>query len=50
MVTLIAHYEDGVLGLHCKDIDTDSITHLRRLIELNLDNPELLERKLSALG
>ena len=50
MVTLIAHHEDGVLGLHCKDIDADSITHLRRLIELNLDNPELLERKLPALG
>jgi len=46
----IAHQENEGLGLHCKNIDVDSITHLRRLIELNLGNPELLERELSALG
>ena len=28
---------------------TDSVTHLRRLVELNLGNPDLLERELSAL-
>jgi len=50
MDVLIAHHENEGLGLHCKDIDVDSITHLRRLIELNLGNPALLERELSALG
>ena len=50
MDVLIAHQKNGDLGLHCKDIDVDSITHLRRLIELNLGSPELLERELSALG
>jgi pSer/pThr/pTyr-binding forkhead associated (FHA) protein len=50
MDVLIAHHENEALGLHCKDIDVDSIAHLRRLIELNLGNPELLERELSALG
>ena len=50
MDVLIAHHENEELGLHCKDIDIDSITHLRRLIELNLGNPALLERELSALG
>jgi len=50
MDVLIAHQENEGLGLHCKNIDVDSITHLRRLIELNLGNPELLERELSALG
>ncbi len=46
----IAHREEHELGLQCHDIDVDSITHLRRLVELNLGNPELLERELSALG
>lgn len=46
----VAHQENDELGLNCKDIDVDSITHLRRLVELNLGDPELLERELSALG
>ncbi len=46
----IAHHEAHELGLNCRDIDVDSITHLRRLMELNLGDPELLERELSALG
>jgi len=50
MDVLIAHHENEGVGLHCKNIDADSIAHLRRLIELNLGNPELLERELSALG
>ncbi|HHH43887.1 MAG TPA: FHA domain-containing protein [Gammaproteobacteria bacterium] len=50
MLVQVAHQEDEELGLQCKDIDVDSITHLRRLVELNLGEPELLERELSALG
>jgi len=46
----VAHQGNEELGLKCKDIDVDSITHLRRLVELNLGDPELLERELSALG
>lgn len=46
----IAHQEKHEMGLNCRDIDVDSITHLRRLVELNLGDPELLERELSALG
>jgi pSer/pThr/pTyr-binding forkhead associated (FHA) protein len=46
----IAHQESGVTGLRCDDIDVDSITHLRRLVELNLGDLELLERELSALA
>lgn len=45
----IAHIERDHIGLHCVQIDVDSITHLRRLLELNLENPALLERELSAL-
>lgn len=37
-------------GIVCRSIDLDSITHLRRLVELNLGDPALLERELSALA
>ncbi len=50
MEVRVAHQENEKLGLNCRDIDVDSITHLRRLVELNLGDPELLERELSALG
>jgi len=50
MGVLIAHHGNEQLGLQCRDIDVDSITRLRRLIELNLGNPVLLERELAALG
>ena len=46
----VAHVEDDHVGLYCKDIDLDSITHLRRLVELNLGDAGLLERELMALG
>jgi hypothetical protein len=49
METRVAHSEDRHAGLLCLTIDLDSVTHLRRLVELNLGNPELLERELSAL-
>lgn len=50
MAVKIVHQENGRLGLVCEDIDVESITHLRRLVELNLGDPQLLERELSALG
>ncbi len=46
----VAHVENEHIGLYCKDIDLDSITHLRRLVELNLGDAGLLERELMALG
>lgn len=45
----IRHVEKDQLGLYCREIDLDSITHLRRLLELNLGEPEELEREFSAL-
>ena len=45
----IAHVGGGLLGVVCQLIDIDSATHLRRLVELNLGDPALLERELSAL-
>ena len=50
MQTSVVHIEAHRIGLHCMDIDIDSITYLRRFVELNLGNQELLSRELSALG
>jgi hypothetical protein len=45
----LTHVEEGRAGLVCRLIDIESVTHLRRLVELNLGDPALLERELSAL-
>jgi hypothetical protein len=44
------HTVGNQIGFLCKHIDLDSITNLRRLVELNLGNSELLERELAALS
>jgi hypothetical protein len=50
METTVAHVHRGrTVGLRCDAIDVDSITHLRRLVQLNAGDPALLERELSAL-
>jgi hypothetical protein len=46
---VIAHREGAQVGVRCTDVDLDSIAHLRRLVELNLGDEELLHRELSAL-
>lgn len=46
----VAHVEGDRIGLQCQDIDLESITHLRRLVELNLGDAGLLERELGQLG
>lgn len=45
----VRHHESGYLGFCCRQIDLESVTHLRRLVELNLGNADLLERELTAL-
>ena len=47
---VVAHHHGGVLGMHCTRIDLDSITHLRRLVELNSGDADELQRELSALS
>lgn len=49
MQTTVMHVEGRRMGLRCDEIDLDSITALRRLVELNSGDPDLLERELSAL-
>ena len=49
MEVTITHQAEHNFGLACREIDLDSITHLRRLVELNLGDERLLERELSHL-
>ncbi|MFB3302201.1 PilZ domain-containing protein [Pseudomonas sp. AMR01] len=49
MQVKLAHDDHGQLGFVCEHIDLDSITHLRRLIELNLGDEDELHRELGAL-
>ncbi|NOX42833.1 MAG: PilZ domain-containing protein [Gammaproteobacteria bacterium] len=45
----IAHIEENSIGFECENMDIDSVTHLRRLVELNLGDTNLLDRELSEL-
>lgn len=50
----LAHLDTGPdgtqVGVLCRVIDLDSVTHLRRLIELQMDDPALLDRELGDLA
>jgi hypothetical protein len=50
MEVVLTRTQDNLLGFVCRHIDLDSISHLRRLVELNLSDESLLERELAALG
>ena len=43
------HIDNTHLGMQCIEIDIDSITNLRRLVELNLGDGNLLNREFSEL-
>ena len=45
----IAYRGEGRLGVCCSQIDLESMEHLRRLVELNLGDEDLLRREISAL-
>ncbi|MGL4317381.1 MAG: PilZ domain-containing protein [Pseudomonas sp.] len=50
MEVVLTRTRGELLGFVCRHIDLDSISHLRRLVELNLGDQSLLERELAALG
>lgn len=50
MIVTLAHLREDQAGFRCESIDLDSMTHLRRVVELNLGDSDLLERELAALG
>lgn len=43
------HVADDKLGLACKFIDIDSLSHLKRLIELNVGSDDMLKRDMAHL-
>jgi hypothetical protein len=49
MQAAIVHKTPEHLGLKCTHIDVESITHLRRIIELNMGDAELLNREITSL-
>ncbi|MBU0499343.1 MAG: PilZ domain-containing protein [Gammaproteobacteria bacterium] len=49
MDAVVRHLGEETIGLGYQNIDLDSIMRLRRLVELNLGSPALLERELENL-
>ena len=49
MIGEMAHLEPGRVGVRRQEIDLESMAHLRRLVELNLGDPALLDREFDAL-
>lgn len=49
MSVVLVHSSSTLLGFRCINIDMESISHLRRLIELNLEEADAAERVLSEL-
>jgi hypothetical protein len=45
----VAHHHGNQIGIVCEVTDLDSISHLRRLLALNLGDASLLDREFSAL-
>lgn len=46
----ITRIKNETWGLEWLNIDVESLKHLRRLLELNLSDPALIERELADLG
>ncbi len=46
----VVHEHNDEIGLQCNAIDIDSVSHLRRLIELNLGDDAQLHKELSQLS
>lgn len=45
----LVHLNNGRAGFHCEFIDIDSISHLHRLMELNMGDEKQLEREISEM-
>ncbi|NCN71380.1 MAG: PilZ domain-containing protein [Rhodoferax sp.] len=45
----VVHLEEGNIGMACADIDLQSLTRLRRLLELNTGDADMMDRELSHL-
>ena len=49
MEAKVTHIDEEKVGLQCHFIDIDSASHLRRLVELNIGDENILNREFSAL-
>ena len=49
MEVTVVHHLAKSYGLACRDIDLDSVTHLRRLVALNLGDEALADREFALL-
>lgn len=49
MVGTVAHKIENRVGIHCDSIDSDSMVHLRKLVESNLGDVDLVNREFDAL-
>lgn len=50
MALSVSHADNSSVGFKCENIDLESISNLRRLVELNLGDSQLLERNLLSLA
>ena len=50
MAVTVVHHQGALYGLACTEIDLDSVTHLRRLVALNLGDDALAEREVMLLA
>jgi hypothetical protein len=50
MAATVAHLQGKTMGVRCREIDDESISVLKHLIERSLADSQLLERELQALG
>jgi len=49
MLVSVAHFDENNIGFRCLHIDLESISHLRKILEFNLDKPEMVEREISEM-
>lgn len=47
---IISHTTETHWGMQWENIDLDGLTHLRRLLELNMQDPEEMHREMAELG
>ncbi|MFB0981353.1 MAG: PilZ domain-containing protein [Alteromonadaceae bacterium] len=50
MHVAVVHQINDEVGLQCNAIDIDSVTHLKRLVELNLGDESQLHKEISQLS
>ncbi len=50
MQATVSHTGESGWGMHWENIDLDGLTHLRRLLELNMQDPSEMHRELAELG